>query len=89
MARRKKASVSIEPEIWERIRKIHSQKLGRKLGAPSPTNLVEKVLVAFIAKHDGNYDKYLKALNDLEKDLLSLDDQNIKGATLGDLDGSS
>ena len=87
MGRTKKASVSIEPEIWQRIRKIQDTKQGRRL-ARNPTNLIEKVLIAFIVKHDAEYAEFVQQFAELEKRVLDLQDEKIKGATLGDLDPS-
>lgn len=86
MPRKRKASVSIDPEIWQHIKRIHNGKLGRKLGARSPTSLIEKVLIAFIAGHDTNYAAYLAKVEALEKDLLTVDDNRVKGASHGDFD---
>ena len=77
--------MSIDPLIWQRMRKIQGTKFGRRL-ARNPTNLIEKVLIAFILKHDSEYEQYQSKLQAIEKELFTVEDDKVKGATEGDLD---
>ena len=72
--------------IWRRMCAIYeTSNIGPKLGARSPSHLVEKVLIAFIVRHDTHYADLVMRLAAIEKEMMAFENGNIKSASKGDL----
>ena len=83
---KRKASVSIDSVIWHRVCAIYEKgNIGPKLGARSPSHLVEKVLIAFIVRHDAHYADIVARMAGFEKEMMGFENGNIKNASKGDL----